>query len=58
MEKEVQGAGGMFAVSGAGGTAAHLMAWCRAARAPTRKLTMLPCGEGISLGICSLFYGI
>ena len=54
----MQGAGGMFAVSGAGGTAAHLMAWCRAARAPTRKLTMLPCGEGISLGICSLFYGI
>lgn len=32
----------MSAVSGDGGTAAHLMAWCRAVRAPTRKAMPLP----------------
>lgn len=42
MAKEVQGADGMSAVSGDGGTAAHLMAWCRAVRAPTRKAMPLP----------------
>ncbi|XP_044387467.1 uncharacterized protein [Triticum aestivum] len=40
--QEVQGADGISAVSGDGGTAAHLMAWCRAVRAPTRKAMPLP----------------
>ena len=58
-------------MSGDGGTAAHLMAWCRAVRAPTRKAMPLPGVEvvipeaddasvrrGDQPGDLFLFYGI